>query len=334
MFCHIKLFLRGKMENALISVVVPVYNVEKYVKKCLDSLIAQTYKTIEIIVVDDGSTDSSLSICTKLSLIDSRIVVFHKENGGLSDARNYGIKRAKGSYVTFVDSDDFVDSNMIEELFCNAAVNNCEISICGKTVEYENGGSTTKCKGNELKVFTDKESSLIALNSYGLFNMSAWGKLYSIKLFTDIEFPVGKKCEDFYVMHLLFSKANGIVFFDKPLYHYLQRSGSISHNAIIDYSYLDASKEQMEFINIHYPHINYVGITAFVFANIGVINNYSRLKIKCSKQEKRELKITVKRNLKYVLRNKYIPVYKKIQAIAFAVSVNLYICVLKIVGKQ
>ena len=117
-------------KEELISIIVPVYNVKDYLKKCVDSILKQSYNNIEVILVDDGSTDGSSIICDELKAMDSRVLVIHKENGGLSDARNCGVKEAKGKYVCFVDSDDFVDKDFVKILYTNIVDKSCDIAIC------------------------------------------------------------------------------------------------------------------------------------------------------------------------------------------------------------
>ena len=123
--------------NELISVIVPIYNVEKYLERCLDSIIKQTYKNLDIILVDDGSIDNSTKICDEYVKKDSRIKVIHKENGGLSDARNVGIDNSDGKYICFIDSDDYIELDMIENLYDGIVKNNANICCCGKLLEYE-----------------------------------------------------------------------------------------------------------------------------------------------------------------------------------------------------
>lgn len=118
------------MKNELISVIVPIYNTSKYLSKCIDSIINQTYKNLEIILVNDGSTDNSLDICNKYKLIDSRIIIINKDNGGLSSAKNIGLDNHKGRYIAFIDSDDYVDNNFIGELYNNLISTNSDISLC------------------------------------------------------------------------------------------------------------------------------------------------------------------------------------------------------------
>ncbi|WP_322018790.1 glycosyltransferase [Clostridium butyricum] len=140
----------------LISIIVPIYNMQKYLRKCLDTLIKQTYDKLEIILVDDGSTDSSGVICDEYLLKDNRIKVIHKENAGVSDARNVGIAIAKGEYIGFVDPDDYIELNMYEKLLYLIKNNDCDIAICGYVIEDENGNSVKNL---------DKEIKNIILNS-------------------------------------------------------------------------------------------------------------------------------------------------------------------------
>lgn len=219
--------MRKKIEE-LITIVVPVYNVEKYLKKCIDSLLMQTYSNLEIILVDDGSTDHCGEICDNYSKIDKRIVVIHKENGGLSDARNVAIDICKGKYITFIDSDDYVEKDYVEYLYTLLITNNSDISICEYKYVSESGKIINKFLGNgSVKIF-NKKSGLIELCKDESFPVAATAKLYKIELFNDIRYPLGKLFEDIATTYKLFNKCNKIVFGAKPLYIYLFRSDSIS----------------------------------------------------------------------------------------------------------
>ena len=138
------------MEEELISVILPIYNVEKYLEKCLKSVINQTYKNLEIILVDDGSKDNSPQICDEYAVKDKRIVVIHKSNGGLSDARNAGIEIAKGKYIALIDSDDYVEKDYVQFLYQLIKENNAEMSICSHTVLYTNRTRIEKETGEHL----------------------------------------------------------------------------------------------------------------------------------------------------------------------------------------
>lgn len=210
----------------LISVIVPVYNVEKYLKKCVESIIRQTYKNIEIILVDDGSTDNSGKICDELKSKDERIKVFHKKNGGLSDARNYGIERMSGKWVTFIDSDDYIFSKYIEKLYSILESNKAEISICDPVHVF-----------GENKPEFKEETNIIIYNSLGAiqtmwyqtsFLPSAWGKLYKSDIFKNLRFTKGIIFEDIDIMHEIFMKANKIVYSTAQYYAYVHRENSIT----------------------------------------------------------------------------------------------------------
>lgn len=212
----------------LISVVVPVYNVEKYLEKCVNSLLSQTYKDIEIILVNDGSTDSSLSICQEYERLDERVKVLCKENGGLSSARNMGIKSATGKYIAFVDSDDYVSKYYIETLVQNASDNS--ISIVSHRKVHENDSVIES-------VFQRKKPRV--LDKKGIFKLffsdnnmsSAWGKLFPASFFKRVVFPEGRIYEDFATIYKLYDQATVFYFYDNELYNYLMRNSSITNSS-------------------------------------------------------------------------------------------------------
>lgn len=218
--------------NDLISIIIPVYNVEQYIKKCVDSVIGQTYRNLEIILVDDGSTDNSGRICDELATLDKRIVVIHKQNGGLSDARNAGIRIARGKYLGFVDSDDYIENEMYSVLMNNLKQTDSDLSACARILINENETKTPDSTVNIVHCFessTDAIADLFAYNEF-LFH-AAWDKLYKRELFDDIEFPVGRLFEDAAVMYKIFEKCKRIVATKKQMYYYVQRKGSISNCA-------------------------------------------------------------------------------------------------------
>lgn len=212
------------MENALITVIVPVYNVEKYLRKCVDSILAQTYQNLEIILVDDGSKDHSGSICDEYAAQDERIVVIHKENGGLSDARNVALDIAKGTYITCVDSDDYLAEDYVEYLYLLLINNSADISICSYKKIYDDG-QLDDCQEN-LHVFNDEEA-LEELLYQRKIVPSAWCKLYRRELFEGIRYPKGMYYEDFAIIYKLLSKCKKVVMGECQKYYYLQRQDSI-----------------------------------------------------------------------------------------------------------
>ncbi len=212
--------------NELISVIVPVYNVESYLEKCLDSIINQTYSNIEIILINDGSTDSSFEICKKYKKKDKRIILINKKNGGLSSARNAGIEKFTGNYLLFVDSDDYIERDMVEKLYNNIMSNDADISVCNffiteKGIDKKNNS----CKNFIIK---DETKYNFLYNSYSLQTILSWNKLYKKHIFKDIRYPKDLLHEDQYIIEEILNKAKTINYMTKEfLYHYVQRDQSI-----------------------------------------------------------------------------------------------------------
>ena len=213
-----------------VSVIVPVYNVERYLKRCVNSIINQTFKDFELLLVDDGSTDLSGKICDKLKQSDNRIKIFHKKNGGLSDARNYGLQFAKGKYITFIDSDDFVSTDYIEILY-NSILDNNGVDI--STVSSFHFSDEKLIKDINLskrKFETEVIDTKIAVKKMLLNDNIAhesWGKMYSKNLWDNIQFPLGQILEDYSTTYKIFSKANKVAINNVKIYYYYQRSESI-----------------------------------------------------------------------------------------------------------
>lgn len=232
----------------LISIIVPVYNVEQYVGKCLDSLINQIYKNIEVIVIDDGSTDKSGEICDQYALKDSRIKIIHKQNGGLSSARNVGIINSKGEYLSFVDSDDYVDVDFISNLYNSCLDNDCQLSIC--RYHIVNSTSSNRCiLPEENRKYSKKEAMQLLLD--GKIESFAWNKLYKSEIFDNIIFPQGKSFEDIYIMHCIFEKCDNIYISSNTAYYYIWRNDSIMHKYSITNTHDNyfALKTRFDFFN-------------------------------------------------------------------------------------
>lgn len=215
------------MEQDLISIIVPVYNVQEYLKNCINSILNQSYKNIEIILVDDGSTDESSSICDLYVTKDNRIKVIHKENGGLSDARNMGIKSARGKYITFVDSDDYLDENYVKVLYILITENNSDIA-CSRMKKTDSLNDKIINKNEKINIYNSIDAIKEILYQRNIDN-SAPSKLFKKDLFENILFPVGYAFEDLDTMYKLFLQANKIVSTTNNYYLYYQRQGSILH---------------------------------------------------------------------------------------------------------
>lgn len=215
----------------LISVIVPIYNVEKYIKKCIDSIINQTYKNLEIILVNDGSPDECGKICDEYERIDSRIVVIHKENGGLSDARNAGLKVMHGKYVAFVDSDDWIEPEMYQRLYENMVTFHADMSFAGVTDDViDENGIERSVKTSDYGEKPFSENKIAAMKRYFHGSWAAWDKLYKASLFDNVRFPVGEINEDEAIVIELLEQCDRVCYTNEVFYHYIKRanSGSIT----------------------------------------------------------------------------------------------------------
>lgn len=235
----------------LVSIIVPVYNVEEYIDKCIESIVLQTYKNIEIILVDDGSKDMSAEKCDKWEKKDKRIKIIHKNNGGLSDARNVGIEECHGDYIVFVDSDDYIEKEMIEILYDRIQKNDCDISICDFYIT-ENNSDLEQNNYNKSEFIVEGEKKFNYLyNEYSMVTVVAWNKMYNKKIFEDIRYPVGKLHEDEFIICDILNKANKIYYIMKPLYHYVQRKSSIMATmSIRKFDIIEAFDKRVEFFKI------------------------------------------------------------------------------------
>ncbi|MBE6091229.1 MAG: glycosyltransferase [Clostridium beijerinckii] len=240
------------MENTkdLISVIVPVYNVEKYLPQCIDSILNQTEKNLEIILVDDGSLDNSGKICDEFSKKDDRIVVIHKKNNGLSSARNAGLEIAKGNYIGFVDSDDWLDKSMYEILLKLLKENNSDISCCDFFKTANSDGSIPHIDNEIINSYNNIESLNNFYNDLYTQTVVAWNKLYKRELFKDISYPVGKIHEDEGTTYKLYYKANKITYTNMPLYYYRITPNSITTSKF--------NKKRLDIIDVYDEKVKFI----------------------------------------------------------------------------
>lgn len=223
----------------LISVIVPCYNVELYLDKCVQSIVDQSYQNLEIFLVDDGATDSTPKLCDEWSLKDDRIKVIHKSNGGLSDARNVAIDVANGEYLVFIDSDDYVSIDYVESLYNLLVKSNADISVCSYMPFYEGTQpENKKVEEADLLVSSDKAIELMFYQKN--FDNTAWGKLYKRYLFENIRYPYGLIYEDLALTYKLFAKSQKIAFTSAKNYFYLIRSNSLDGGSITPRRYESA----------------------------------------------------------------------------------------------
>lgn len=263
------------MRNELISVIVPVYNVEKYLCKCVDSILAQTYTNLEIILVDDGSPDNCPAICDEYAEKDSRIKVIHKENGGLSSARNAGTEIALGEYITYIDSDDYVD-----EMFIEVLVNGLNVDTGGKKAgivceQNAHEEEIEKAVGKEISysVFSP-DKALAELCLCQKYGASACAKLFSREIALMYPFPLRKIYEDLATTYKMVSDSECVIYCNALHYHYVRRDGSICHqkwnNSV--YDLMEAADNLLNFIDENYPEIHCYGVYRYFFAANEFIN--------------------------------------------------------------
>ena len=223
--------LEANYMHPLISVIVPVYGTEKYLSKCVESIISQICSNIEIILVDDGSIDSCPQMCDDFALKDNRIIVIHKGNGGLSNARNAGVEVASGEFVGFVDSDDWIHPQMYEILYNAINSENADLAVC----DYEHvdeRGFTLNLKRNTVDngVLSRNEGLHMLISRKRTLFTPAWNKLYRKRLFNEIAFPSGKIYEDVFIVHRIFNESKKIVTLSSRLYYHRHRYGSITRS--------------------------------------------------------------------------------------------------------
>lgn len=238
----------GKCKKPDISIIVPVFNVEKHLKKCLDSIINQAFQNFELILIDDGSTDSSGEICDEYKLKDKRIKVIHQENAGLSAARNTGIDASTAEYIGFVDGDDYISYNMYEFLHNCLIENNADVAVCGLYNCFKNKKVPQyKKKGFYL---LDNVSALKMALEGVVFSMHAVNKLYKRDLFKKNRFPEGKLSEDAFIIPKILFESKKVVVKTLPLYYYVHHSGTITTS--------NYKKKDLDVVNAYFNNLKFV----------------------------------------------------------------------------
>ena len=239
--------------HPLVTVIVPVYKVEQYLERCVNSIISQSYTNLEIILVDDGSPDRCPAICDGYSQRDERIQVIHKKNGGLSSARNAGMNASNGQYFCFVDSDDYILPDMIEQLVGMVQAFHTPISACSFSSEE---GRLRQGLTDEIRLLSAAEA-LREILTDGLVCTSAWAKLFDRELFSDVSFPEGKIFEDYATIYKLFHKAGKIAFADAAKYYYTPNYAGITKSSFSfrQMDYFSVSDEIERFVKEYYPDL-------------------------------------------------------------------------------
>lgn len=284
-------------DDVLVSVIVPVYNVEIYLDECIESVVNQTHKRLEIILVDDGSTDNSGALCDEYSKTDERIKVIHKPNGGLSSARNAGIRKASGEFISFIDSDDWIDNTMIEKLLAACLETNSLLSICGSYVVRSKDNIKVRRCPSQTKCLSLTEFWKTVLSTEQMDFISC-DKLYHRSLWDKYEFPEGKRYEDIRVLYKVIEQADLISLVAEPLYYYRIRKGSItSELKSQDLELIEIATEIREYVDNNYPHLQKFSFGFYIMQLCDVMVMIEKQKKEIRNLYKKE-KIFIKQVLK------------------------------------
>lgn len=309
----------------LVSVVVPIYKVENYLKECVDSVINQTYQNLEIILVDDGSPDRCGEICDNYARQDNRIKVIHKTNGGLSDARNAAFPFIHGEYITFIDSDDYIENNAIETLLNTICTTGADVSVATFEIFYENGIKVSNNPSRSVEIY-DRYKALDCFLFNDYLTPCVCGKLYKKSLWDNIRMPKGKLYEDQYTTYKILDRCDLVAFIREPLYHYRKREGSIGHSTFSNKTYelYDAIHEEYDFIKSKYedkcPNIAVARITwEIVFANYMIMGKHKDVQVI------KDIQKFAKANIDKINECEYVSNIRKIQMNLFTYCYPLYV---------
>ncbi|MGN1020633.1 MAG: glycosyltransferase family 2 protein [Aristaeellaceae bacterium] len=307
-----------------ISVIIPVYNTRSYVRACVDSILSQTLKPWEIILVDDGSTDDSGAICDELASAHEGLVrTIHQENGGIAVARNRGLSVSTGDYLSFIDSDDYLEPDTYEHLAALAEEFDADMAVGEMLVEKLDG--QRYCRMNKpLRCCWNTEEALVELNSYRTLHVSFCPALIRRAAMGDMRFPEVRICEDYALMYRMVAACRRVAYSSRPLYHYVQRPKSVSRTVHITLAPMDVAAEQVRFFQERFPHLIHVARADYAFAHISIYTAYARSGQQCPGDLLARLRREAWRNLGAVLRCRRLPWLKKAQAMVFCLSPGLY----------
>lgn len=297
----------------LVSVIVPIYKVEEYLDMCVQSIVDQTYSELEIILVDDGSPDGCSEKCDQWKDQDDRIIVIHKKNGGLSDARNAGLDICTGDYILFVDSDDWIEKDMVRIMHDHMMEDDYDICACGIIDSYtdrEVRWATEYYKG-------DSVHTLMRLYDNTRFPVSAWNKLYKRKCWEELRFPKGKICEDAFTTYLLIDKAVRIIQIPDALYHYRIRENSIMTSSFSK-SRMDeeeAWRSNYEYMKTNHPEIYKSAFDFYLLRINRLIKTIPENQIQDFSNEYNRLKEILKNNQSYIIFQSKMPFKQRMKLI-------------------
>ncbi|WP_443796468.1 glycosyltransferase family 2 protein [Dialister hominis] len=306
-----------------ISVIVPVYNVAPYLKKCVDSIINQTFTDIEIILVDDGSTDESGTICDQYAQKDSRVKVIHKSNGGLSDARNSGLEVCSGEYIGFVDSDDWISPDMYETLIHFAVKEDLDVAMCGVSDIWPDRIEGTPHFKPVILTDVNDIISEILVNKHGGTCIPVWNRIYRSRIFKDLKFEKGRYYEDGYYLLRWIERTKRFGRISDRKYFYLHREGSITdvskHNKRID-DFQKAYEDNFNYIKKHFPGSIKAGEYRLFFTYRAILNMIGKSDLSYSEK----IVSIFRANLFSIWKNQYIRFKLKLIYTLIGIHVSWY----------
>lgn len=311
------------MCEPLISVVLPVYNVENYLPKCMETLFAQTYHNLELLLIDDGSKKECAVLCDSFAKQDARVRVYHKINGGVSDARNYGVAHANGEYIAFVDPDDFVDQDYFEYLYRLVKQYKTTMSICQHRVVHTSGKIIDY--GHDGDELMTAKTAIERMLYHDTIDTSAWAKLYHRSLFSEIDFPVGKQFEDIGTTYKFMLKSGRIAVGYQSKYNYIIRSDSIS-NCGFNRHKLDllemTDRMAADVVSI-YPDLADAALRRRVYSRFSTLNQL--LKTDEEEKLKQDMVNFIRQYQGQIIRNKRTPKRDKLAIISLSFGIKAYI---------
>lgn len=313
----------NQQENPLISVIIPIYNKEKYLECCLESVISQTYKKLEIVLVDDGSTDDSQKICEQYAKEDLRIKVFHKSNGGVSEARNFGIEHSKGQYITFVDSDDKVTEDYVEFLWKLIENGKYNMSVCSLYI-YFGSNNHIVAQGNGQREILSSKQCIERMCYDNEVVACVCAKMMHRDLFHNIKFPIGKLFEDIGTSYRLFEENMEIACGFSPKYYYCIRPNSIVTSSfnMKKLDMLEMTDQMAAYVNEKYPDLKVATIRRQVYARFSTLNQMAQ--IADMDDIKHEMILFIRSHAKEIMQNKKAPKRDKAAIVCLGIGYWFY----------
>lgn len=322
-----------EMTMKKVSIIVPVYNAEKYLNKCIDSILQQSYSNYELLLIDDGSTDKSYNICKAYELKNDKVICLKEENGGAGRARNYGIEQSTGDYIMFVDSDDYIARDCLKVLM--ELVEEGDIAVISQVTEGDVDIFLSKEVKREKEIVLSGKEALQGMCLRDKIGAAPWGKVYDKKLFKNIRFPNGKLYEDIWTIPYLLDKADKVIFENVGLYYYVQRPESLMHRKIKskDYEDFEGLDKLVSYIDIKYPELHDIAMCRWINDFFGTLVNRMVFQ---KDYYKESLRLRNKYCMKFKedIKNKYIDRIKRIQVILFIYNLPMLRVLMKVYIKM